>query len=132
MASLRMGPRQTMSGLRSSQAKERTQADEAPARRRSRWVSGLWSYQSTVGIGRCLPGDVEGRLVDLALRAGHGAGLVVAHEEGEVLAEHLAQLGGHHQRGDGAERETLLRVHQLLLVPPVERRLLQLQPLGGL
>ncbi len=41
MASLRMGPRQTMSGFRSSQAKDRTQADGDFPRRRSRWMRGL-------------------------------------------------------------------------------------------
>ena len=41
MASLRMGPRQTMSGFRSSQAKERTQGEGDFPSRRSRWMRGL-------------------------------------------------------------------------------------------
>src|SRR5690242_8936591 len=106
IASLRMGPRQTMSGFRSSQAKERTHADGDFARRRSRWVSGFWLYQSTVGaIGVCLQCVGKGSrwsagLVELALRAGHGRRLVVAEEEGEVLAQHLAQVGRHHDLRD--------------------------------
>src|SRR5574342_1160903 len=138
MASLRMGPRHTMSGRRSSQAKERTQADGDAESLRSRCVSGLSLYQSTfgaIGVGllrwvrRALrsPG-----LVELALRAGHRRRRVVAEQEVQVLAEHLAEVGGHDQRGDGAEREPFLRVHELLLVAAVEQGLLRLQPLGRL
>src|SRR5512137_2544390 len=129
-----MGPRQTMSGFRSSQAKERTQADGEAPRRRSRWTSGLALYQSSVadmssvsGLG----GSVAPGLVELALRAGHRGGLVVAEQEVEVLPQDLAEVGGHDQRGDRPEGEPLLGVHQLLLVAAVEGGLLLLQPLGG-
>jgi hypothetical protein len=44
-----------MSGFRSTQAKERAHSEEELASRRSRWMSGLFWYQSTVGaIGRNL------------------------------------------------------------------------------
>src|SRR6266536_3044866 len=111
-----MGPRQTMSGFRSSQANERTQGEADLPSRRSRWVSGFSLYQSWVGaIGLYLQSGSKGRvvpagLVELALRAAHRRRLVVAEEEGEVLAEDLAQLGRHHDLRDRAEREALLRV----------------------
>jgi hypothetical protein len=41
MASLRMGPRHTMSTLMSSQANERTQGELARPSRLSRWIRGL-------------------------------------------------------------------------------------------
>src|SRR5512137_2234812 len=137
MASLRMGPRQTTSGFRSSQAKERTQAEEDRSSWRSRWVSGLFVYQSSFADIVGSPGTIEGSLakrrsVELALRAGHRRRLVVAEHEVQVLRQHLAQVGGHHQRGDGAEGEALLRVHELLLVAAVQRRLLLLHPLQRL
>src|SRR6266536_3044868 len=131
-----MGPRQTMSGFRSSQANERTQGEADLPSRRSRWVSGFSLYQSWVGaIGLYLQSGSKGRvvpagLVELALRAAHRRRLVVAEEEGEVLAEDLAQLGRHHDLRDRAEREALLRVHELPLVAAVEGALLRLQPLG--
>src|SRR5512138_2826452 len=115
-----------MSGFMSSQAKERTHAEPALRRRRSRWVSGLFWYQSTVGAISVLSRVAEGsgwfrrRLVELALGARHRAGLVVADEELEVLREDLAEIGRHDERRDGAEREPFLRVHELLLVAAVE------------
>src|SRR5512138_1101333 len=126
-----------MSGFRSSQAKPRAHADGALFRRRSRWVSGLFWYQSTVGAMSVVSrerrvGSFRRRLVELALRAGHRRGLVVTDEEAEVLREHLAEVGRHHERRDRAEREPFLRVHQLLLVAAVERGLLLLQPLARL
>src|ERR1041385_4930959 len=45
IASLRMGPRQTMSTLISSQANDCTHADGDSPPRRARWISGLWVYE---------------------------------------------------------------------------------------
>src|SRR5512145_374190 len=146
MASLRMGPRQTMRGRRSSQAKERTHAETDFPRRRSRWVKGLPWYQSTVAAIGLVSGVACGavavstfaarrflvQLVELALRAGHGAGPVVAQQEGDALAQHLAQVGGHDQRGDGAEGQALPGVHELLLVAAVQGGLLLPEPVGRL
>ncbi len=67
----------------------------------------------------------------LALRTGHRARFVMAHEEGDVLTEDLAQVGRHDNGGDRAEGKTLSRVHQLFFVAQVELGLLQAQPLGG-
>src|SRR5512133_1147649 len=127
-----------MSGFRSSQAYERAHADVARPRRRSRCVSGLSLYQS-MGWAMSVFLDswvvVTGfrmGLVELALGAAHRRRPVVPKQEAHVLAEHLPQVGRHHDRRDGAEGEPLLRVHQLLLVAEVERGLLALQPVARL
>src|SRR5512137_558635 len=115
MASLRMGPRQTMRGFRSSQAKDRTHGDGDCPSRRSRWMRGLFRYRSAVAaiwVVSCLVSVEVGVacLVELAMRAGHGRRLVVAEHEVQVLAEHLAEVGGHDERRDRPEGEALLRV----------------------
>src|SRR5512137_2022796 len=98
-----------MSGFRSSEAKERTHAELDLPSLRSRWVSGLSLYQSVrLAIGVSLVGRFEGvgfriGLVELALRTAHRRRPVVAQQELDVLAEDLAQVGGHDDGGDGAE-----------------------------